>query len=100
MPAPELGSGVLSQVAELQASVTSAVGNLLTDPTGAIAGIADRAASLFNADALNSALTGGRTTDATSFDSAVITGSPPPGTSTAATPTRSTPPSPVSSGRR
>ena len=100
VPAPELGSGVLNQVAELQASVTSAVGNLLTDPTGAIAGIADRAASLFNADALNSALTGGRTTDATSFDSAVITGSPPPGTSTAATPTRSTPPSPVSSGRR
>ncbi len=100
IPAPEIGSSVLSQVAELQAGVSSAVGDLLTDPTSAIASIAERARSLVNLESLNSALTGGRTTDATSFDSAVITGSPPPSASSTTPANRSTPPSPVSSGRR
>lgn len=96
IPAPELSNSVLGQVAELQAGVTSAVGDLLTDPTSAIANIASRAGSLLNFDALNSALTGGRTTDATSFDSAVVTGSPPPSASSTTPANRSTPPRPVS----
>lgn len=68
----EASNNLLSQATELQANVSDAIGNLLTDPTSVFSNIADRARSLFDATGLNSALTGGRTTDTETFDSAVI----------------------------
>lgn len=97
--APEISDEQLSRVAELQSNISDAVGNILTDPTSIIANIAERAKSLINTDALNSALTGRRTTDTDSFDSAVTTSSQ--ATDQAATaPNRSNPPRPISGSNR
>lgn len=97
--APEISNEQLSRVAELQSNISDAVGNILTDPTSVIANIAERAKSLINTDALNSALTGGRTTGVDTFDSAVTTASQ--ATDQAATaPNRSNPPRPLSGSNR
>lgn len=91
--APEVGSSLLNRAAELQANVSQALGDLLTDPASVISGVANRAASLFNPAALNSALTGGRTTDTSTFDSAVTRPDP---AADAAADDRSRSPQPVS----
>lgn len=96
--APEITDAQLSQVAELQSNVGDALGDLLSDPSSVFSRIADRAGSLFNATGLNSALTGGRTTDTDSFDSAVITGSSQNTNQSTTTPNRSNPPSPLTTG--
>lgn len=96
--APEITDAQLGQVAELQSNVGNALGDLLSDPSSVFSRIADRAGSLFNATGLNSALTGGRTTDVDTFDSAVTTGSSQNTNRSTTTPNRSNSPTPLTTG--
>jgi hypothetical protein len=95
---PAISNTAEAQAAELQSNLTEAL-NTLTDPTSVLSNLAERAGSLFNESSINSALTGGQSTNATDFASAVVRQPDVLRNTETTAPTRTDDPRPVSATR-
>jgi muramidase (phage lysozyme) len=95
---PAISNTAEAQAAELQSNLSEAL-NTLTDPTSVLSNLAERASSLFDESGINSALTGGLSTSATDFASAVVRQPEVLRNAEPTVPTRTDDPRPVSATR-